>query len=140
MDNRDEEFKIFLKIVWTNGCYDVLHVGHIRLFEYARSLGDALIVGIDSDRRVRELKGGSRPINNERDRREVLLSNRNIEDVVIFDSPEELCNLIKDKEIHTMVVGDDYKNRRVVGSQHAKSVVFFEKISGFSTTNIIEKE
>ena len=140
MDNRDEEFKIFLKKVWTNGCYDVLHVGHIRLFEYARSLGDALIVGIDSDRRVRELKGDSSPINNERDRREVLLSNRNIEDVVIFDSPEELCNLIKDKEIHTMVVGDDYKNRRVVGSQHAKSVVFFEKISGFSTTNIIEKE
>ena len=140
MDNRDEEFKIFLKKVWTNGCYDVLHEGHIRLFEYARSLGDALIVGIDSDRRVRELKGDSRPINNERDRREVLLSNRNIEDVVIFDSPEELCNLIKDKEIHTMVVGDDYKNRRVVGSQHAKSVVFFEKISGFSTTNIIEKE
>ena len=140
MDNRDGDFKIFLKKVWTNGCYDVLHVGHIRLFEYARSLGDALVVGIDSDRRVRELKGDSRPINNERDRREVLLSNRNIEDVVIFDSPEELCNLIKDKDIHTMVVGDDYKNKHVVGSQYAKSVVFFEKISGFSTTNIIEKE
>lgn len=123
--------------MWTNGCYDILHIGHVRLFDYAKSLGDILIVGIDSDRRVKELKGEGRPINSQEDRKEMLLSNHNIDGVFIFDSSEELSHLVKSNEIHTMVVGDDYRRKKVVGSEHAKEVVFFKKIQGLSTTNII---
>jgi rfaE bifunctional protein nucleotidyltransferase chain/domain len=128
------------KNVWTNGCYDILHVGHIRLFEYAKSLGDTLVVGIDSDSRVKELKGEGRPINSQEDRKEMLLSNQNVDAVFIFDSSEELSSLVKSNGIHTMVVGDDYKSRKVIGSEYAKEVVFFEKIQGFSTTNIIGRD
>lgn len=123
--------------MWTNGCYDILHVGHVRLFDYAKSLGDILIVGIDSDRRVKELKGEGRPINSQEDRKEMLLSNHNVDAVFIFDSSEELRHLVKSNEIDTMVVGDDYRRKKVVGSEHAKEVVFFKKIQGLSTTNII---
>ena len=123
--------------MWTNGCYDILHVGHVRLFDYAKSLGDILIVGIDSDRRVKELKGDGRPINSQEDRKEMLLSNHNVDAVFIFDSSEELRHLVKSNEIDTIVVGDDYRRKKVVGSEHAKEVVFFKKIQGLSTTSII---
>ena len=85
--------------VWTNGCFDVLHRGHIEMFKYAKSLGDKLIVGIYSDIRVKELKGFNRPINNQEYRKEMLLSNKYVDDVLIFHSSEELRNLIKVNDI-----------------------------------------
>lgn len=124
--------------MWTNGCYDILHVGHIRLFEYAKSLGD-LTVGIDSDRRVKQLKGDSRPINSQDIRKEMLMSIKFINDVFIFDTEEELSSLIA-KFADEIVVGSDYKNRRVVGSEYVKRIHFFERLPGLSTTAIIENQ
>jgi len=127
-----------MRTVWVNGCFDVLHVGHIELFKHAKSLGDKLIVGIDSDKRVKELKGESRPINIQIDRKTLLDSIKYIDDVIIFNSEKELCDLIKDKSVDIMVVGSDYRGKRVIGSDNSKKVIFFEKINGYSTTKILE--
>ncbi len=125
-------------IVWVNGCFDVLHIGHIELFKWAKSQGDCLIVGIDSDKRVKGLKGDGRPFNNQNDRYQMLKSIRYIDEVVIFSSEEELRKNITNHNIHTMVVGDEYKDKEVIGSENAKEVLFFSKIPNYSTTNILE--
>ena len=126
------------KVVWTNGCFDILHRGHIELFEYAKSLGDELIVGIDSDRRVREDKGEDRPINSLDDRAIVLQSIKYIDRVIEFDSTNELERLIKDIRPDVMVIGSDWKGKKVVGEKYAGKVDFFDRIEGYSTTNILE--
>jgi rfaE bifunctional protein nucleotidyltransferase chain/domain len=126
-----------LNNIWTNGCFDVLHIGHIKLFEYAKALGNKLIVGIDSDSRVKQLKGNGRPINNEKDRLEFLLSIKYIDQVVIFSSEEDLCNQLIKNHIDTIVIGDDYKHKRVVGQDIIDNIVFFQKIKNLSTTNIL---
>jgi rfaE bifunctional protein nucleotidyltransferase chain/domain len=126
-------------IIWTNGCYDVLHRGHIELFKYAKSLGHVLIVGIDSDQKVKKDKGEDRPINNSEDRKFLLESIRYIDKVLIFDSKEELKNLIKDIKPDIMVIGSDWKGKPVVGQEHAKKLVFFDRIGDYSTTKIINK-
>jgi rfaE bifunctional protein nucleotidyltransferase chain/domain len=125
-----------MKIIWTNGCFDILHVGHIELFKYAKSLGDQLIVGIDSDARVKELKGESRPINNQFRRKILLESIKYIDKVVIFNSEDDLRSNIKNLSVDLIVVGDDYKNKRVIGIEHAK-VMFFPKIPNLSSSAII---
>jgi D-beta-D-heptose 7-phosphate kinase / D-beta-D-heptose 1-phosphate adenosyltransferase len=125
------------KAVWTNGCFDILHLGHLRLLEYAKSRGDFLIVGIDSDERVKQLKGKQRPINNEFFRKEMLESIRWVDNVVVFSSDNQLEKFIQ-STADLIVVGSDYINKRVIGSQYAK-VDFFDRIEGFSTTEIIEK-
>ena len=129
-----------MKTVWVNGCFDVLHRGHIELFGYAKSLGDILIVGIDSDDRVKLLKGESRPINNQQDRKFFLESIRYIDKVIIFDSEAELSNNIKTLQPDIMIVGSDYKNKKVVGSKYAKQLKFFDRVGDYSTTNILEKK
>jgi len=126
-------------IIWTNGCYDVLHRGHIELFKYAKSLGHVLIVGIDSDQKVKKDKGEDRPINNSEDRKFLLESIRYIDKVLIFNSKEELKNLIKDIKPDIMVIGSDWKGKPVVGQEHAKKLVFFDRIGDYSTTKIINK-
>jgi len=128
---------INMKICFTNGCYDILHPGHLALFKYAKSLGDKLIVGIDSDKRIKQNKGPDRPINNNEDRKEMLLSLKYIDDVYVFDSDEELVLLIKKINPDVMIVGSDWKNKKVIGSEYAKSVKFFERIPKYSTTKII---
>jgi D-beta-D-heptose 7-phosphate kinase/D-beta-D-heptose 1-phosphate adenosyltransferase len=126
-----------MKTIFVNGCFDVLHRGHIELFAYAKSLGDKLIVGIDADSRVKSMKGPSRPFNNEKDRKYILESVKYIDEVHVFDSSNELENLIKKVKPDTMVVGDDWKDKIVVGSQYSGNVVFFKKLPGYSTTNIL---
>ena len=123
--------------IWTNGCFDMLHIGHIRLLKYAKSLGDQLTVGIDSDRRIQEIKGINRPINNENFRKEMLLSIRWVDNVVVFDSDQELETLIQ-QHSDKIVVGSDYRNKRVIGNQYSE-VEFFNKIDDHSTTNILTK-
>lgn len=125
-----------MSIIWTNGCFDILHVGHIKLFKYAKSLGDQLIVGIDSDARVKELKGESRPINNQFCRKILLESIKYIDKVVIFNSEDNLRSNIKNLSVDLIVVGDDYKNKKVIGSEYAK-VIFFPKIPNLSSSAII---
>ena len=122
--------------VWVNGTFDVLHVGHLKLLEFASKLGK-LRVGIDTDKRVKELKGEDRPFNNQEDRKKMLESIKYVDEVVLFDSREELIDAIKEYEPDIMVVGDDYKGEKVFGSEYAKELIFFEKIPKYSSTKIL---
>lgn len=127
------------KTVWVNGCFDVLHVGHTRMLEYAKSLGDFLVVGIDSDSRVKELKGNSRPINNQNDRAEILRSLRFVDRVVVFDSDKSLIESISRSGATLIVVGEEYRNKGVIGSEVAE-VSYFKRIEGYSSTSIIDRD
>ena len=123
--------------VFVNGVFDCLHIGHKRLFQYAKSLGDTLIIAIDSDERVAAMKGEGRPINNAAIRAEFLESIRGIALVVEFNTDEELCNWIRELQVDIMVVGEEYKDKKVIGSEYAKEVRYFKKVGNFSTTNIL---
>jgi D-beta-D-heptose 7-phosphate kinase/D-beta-D-heptose 1-phosphate adenosyltransferase len=122
--------------VWVNGTFDVLHVGHIKLLEFASQFG-TLRVGIDTDKRVKELKGTDRPFNEQNDRKKMLESIKYVDEVVIFDSREELIDCVKTYAPDVMVVGDDYQGEMVFGSEYAKKLVFFEKIPKYSSTKIL---
>jgi rfaE bifunctional protein nucleotidyltransferase chain/domain len=123
--------------IWTNGCFDILHRGHIELFKYAKSLGDELMVGVDSDRKVKRDKGLSRPANNLEDRMEMLKALKYIDRVVHFDSSDELECLIKTYNPDIIVVGSDWEGKRVIGELYAKEVKFFHRIEEYSTTKIL---
>ena len=130
-----------MHIIWSNGCYDILHRGHLELLKYARSLGDKLVVGIDSDKKVRKSKGEGRPVNNQDDRKFFLESLIYVDEVVIFNTAEELEGRIESMRPKFIVIGSDYKDRKVVGGEHARSgVKFFERIGEYSTTNILNNE
>ena len=128
-----------MKTVWTNGCFDILHRGHIELFKYAKSLGDLLIVGIDSDHKVKIDKGKTRPINKAEDRKFMLESIKYIDKVFIFNSKQHLEDLIKFMKPNIMVIGSDWKGKEVVGQEYAKELNFFDRIEEYSTTNIIKE-
>ena len=127
------------KIIWVNGCFDILHSGHIELLEYAKSLGDFLIVGLDSDERVRKLKGKHRPLIPLHDRKTIIESLKPVDHVVFFDSNKELEFLIQHNYIDTMVVGEEYKDKEVVGGQYALNIYYFKLKKGRSTTSIVNK-
>jgi len=126
------------KIVFTNGCFDILHVGHVKYLETAKSFGDMLIVGLNSDASVRKLKGDSRPINISFDRAYVLSALESVSFVVEFgeDTPYELISEIRPD---VLVKGGDYKGKEVVGSDIAKELRLVDFVDGKSTTKIIEK-
>jgi rfaE bifunctional protein nucleotidyltransferase chain/domain len=124
--------------IWVNGCFDILHIGHIKLLEYAKNFGDNLIVGIDSDRRVSELKGDDRPFNNETIRKEFLESIKFVNKVVVFDNELELKNHLITNKINCIVIGDEYENKNIVGSDIVSNVYFFKKLPNLSTTNILK--
>ncbi len=124
--------------VFVNGCFDLLHIGHLELLNYARSQGDYLLVAIDSDQRIRKNKGSDRPINSERNRAEILRNFRSVNEVKIFASDQELIDIIKVYQPDIMIVGSDWRNKPVIGSQYSRSVIFFDRIGNESTTKIIE--
>ena len=128
-----------MKTVWVNGCFDILHPGHVELFKVAKSLGDRLIVGIDTDEKVKKDKGNSRPINPLYFRKSMLESIKYIDIVLPFGSKSELEDLIELYSPDILVVGSDWKNGEVVGRQFAKEVRFFNRIGNYSSTKIIEK-
>lgn len=123
-----------------NGTFDVLHPGHVALLNTARSYGDALVVAIDTDRRVRELKGDSRPINNQIDRR-IMLSNIKAVDIVeFFDSKEELIELMKRYQPDVYVKGSDWKHdTKSTAHQYCKEVIYYDRIEEYSSTKIIQR-
>ena len=123
--------------IWTNGCFDVLHVGHIALFKYARSLGDELIVGIDSDEKVKKDKGKNRPLNTLYDRMEVLNALVYVDKVIPFDTTVELERTVKWLKPHVMVIGSDWKGKDIIGSKYTEKVIFFDRIGDYSTTKIL---
>lgn len=124
--------------VFVNGTFDVLHPGHLALLNYARSLGDYVVVGIDTDDRVKEKKGPSRPVNCEEDRKIMLLNLKSVDEVKFFGTDEELKNLIKSIKPDIMVVGSDWKDKSVIGSYYAAKLLFFDRIDEYSTTKTIQ--
>ncbi len=126
------------KIVFTNGCFDLLHTGHIKYLEQARSYGDKLIVGLNSDASVNRLKGDNRPIIAELDRAYILASLKSVDFVVIFEE-DTPYNLIKSINPDVMIKGGDYKNKTIIGSDIVKKVVTVDFIDNKSTSNIINK-
>lgn len=127
-----------MKIIFTNGCFDILHPAHIEMLKYAKSLGDTLVVGIDSDERVKEKKGKLRPINSSEDRKQMLLAIRYVDEVYVFENDKQLKSLVKKFEPDIMIVGSDWMGKPVIGSEHAKEVKFFKRIPKYSTSKTIE--
>ena len=126
------------KIIWVNGCFDLLHPGHIELFKIAKSLGDKLVVGLDSDKKVRKDKGHNRPINTFQDRKTKLESIKYIDVVVGFDTRQELENLIELYNPDILIDGGEWRDDGV-GREYAKETRFFDRIGGYSSTKIIQK-
>lgn len=125
--------------VMVNGTFDILHRGHIELLNYAKSLGDQLLVAIDTDRRVTELKGIGRPINNQEDRKLFLYNLRAVDIVMLFDSKEELVNIMKEYQPDIYVKGSDWKKDiPSTAEQHCKKVIYYDRVGEYSTTNTIQ--
>ena len=126
------------KIVFTNGCFDILHVGHVKYLEIAKSYGDILIVGVNSNDSVQKLKGINRPINTQEDRAYILASLESVDYVVIFEeeTPYELIKLIQP---HTLVKGGDYEGKDVVGQDIVNELKLVQFVDGKSTTKIIQR-
>lgn len=127
-----------MKKVFVNGCFDIIHRLHIELLNFAKSHGDVLYVSIDSDERVKQLKGLTRPIHSQEDRKFLLENLKAVDRVLIFNTDEELTELVKIIKPDIMIVGSDYKNKRVIGSEHAKELIFFDRIDKYSSTKIIQ--
>ena len=126
------------KIIWTNGCFDILHTGHIELLKFAKSKGDFLFVGIDSDKRVKNLKGEKRPINSQWDRKKMLESIKYVDKVFIFDDEHNMEEILIDNKIDLIVIGNEYTDKKVTGSRFCE-ISFFKKIPDKSTSNLINK-
>ncbi len=128
-----------MKKIWINGTFDVLHIGHIRLMLHGASLG-TLRVGIDTDERVRSKKGVGRPFNTLVDRMEFVSAIRGVDSVVSFGTDDELVERIKEWKPDIMVIGNDYEYNNIIGAEYIKNIEFFNKIPGFSTTNILKNK
>jgi len=126
------------KLVFTNGCFDILHVGHVKYLEEAKKFGDILILGLNSDNSVKRLKGETRPINTQDDRAYILASLESIDYVVIFEeeTPYELIKLIRP---NILVKGGDYEGKEVVGQDIADELKLVQFVDGKSTTNTIKR-
>jgi D-beta-D-heptose 7-phosphate kinase/D-beta-D-heptose 1-phosphate adenosyltransferase len=125
-----------MKKVFVNGTFDILHRGHLEMLTFARDQGDWLTVAIDSDRRVKQLKGNSRPVNTVSERAVLLRHLRVVDQVVVFDTDEELITLIS--QCNVMVKGSDYRGQPIVGADVCKEIIFFERLNGYSTTEKIQ--
>ena len=125
------------KTIWVNGCFDILHRGHIELLQHAKQQGDKLVVGIDSDARVAKGKGPHRPFNTFEDRKYILESIEAVDKVVGFGSDEELEDCIKKERPFCIIVGSDWEGKNIIGQQFSETVIFFERVEGYSTTNIL---
>lgn len=130
--------QLIMARVFVNGCFDLLHPGHIALLNYAKSLGDNLLVAIDSDQRVQQHKGQDRPINDQTTRSMILENLKAVDQVKIFSSDQELIDIIKAYQPDIMVVGSDWQNKKVLGSEYSQTLKFFNRINDESTTKIIE--
>ena len=126
------------RVIFTNGCFDIIHAGHIDSLSAAKSLGDRLIVGLNSDASVRRLKGDSRPVNGEASRAKVLAALEAVDAVVVFeeDTPEELLSRLRPDVI---AKGGDYRPEEVAGREYAEEIVILPLTDGFSTTSVIER-
>lgn len=144
-DNKQIEditlFKNFIKekkTVFTNGCFDIIHKGHVELFKFCKSKGDIVIVGLNSDNSIKKLKGESRPVNNLEARISILESIQYIDYIIVFDE-DTPYNIIEYIKPDILVKGGDYTLDKIVGKEFAKETIIFNTITGYSTTSIIYK-
>ncbi len=127
-----------MKII-VNGSFDIIHLGHIRLLQHAKSFPNAYVyVLIDSDRRIRELKGRDRPINTEYERASLLAELKSVDRVDMFDTDKELVNLIRDYKPDIMIKGSDYEGKLIIGAEFCKEIKFYDRLEKYSTTNKIQ--
>ena len=126
-----------MKRIFVNGTFDIVHRGHLELLECAYNLGTVL-VAIDTDRRVQELKGTSRPINNQNDRAYLLRSLKFTSGVVTFDTDQELIDTIKSYQPDIMIKGSDYRNKPIIGAEYCREIKFYDIVNGYSTTKTIQ--
>jgi rfaE bifunctional protein nucleotidyltransferase chain/domain len=130
------------KVVFTNGCFDILHYGHVKYLQRARSKGDLLVVGLNSDESVRRLKGAKRPLNTEKDRAAILAALSCVDFVVVF-SDETPYKLIKTLEPRVLVKGGDWQKNKIVGAdivlRLGGKVLTIPAVKNRSTTNLIKK-
>ena len=125
-----------MKRIVINGTFDILHLGHLRLLAYAKSIPNSYVyVLIDSDLRVRQLKGPGRPVNNEYERASLLHALRSVDRVDIFDSDDELREYIRKFQPDLMIKGSDYKGQTIIGREYCKDIEFFDRLERYSTTN-----
>lgn len=124
------------KIIFTNGCFDIVHRAHLELLSYCKSLGGKVIVGLNSDDSVRRLKGSSRPFFNEIDRKFMLQSLKFVDEVIVFDEDTPL-KIIQQLQPDIIVKGGDYTKEQVVGNNIGK-VIIFKYIDGYSTTKVLQ--
>ncbi len=122
-----------------NGTFDILHRGHIELLNFARAQGGSLLVAIDTDRRVKELKGPDRPINNQEDRKFHLENLEAVDYVLFFDSKEELIEIMQGWQPDIYVKGSDWKGSEGTAHKYSKEVIYYERIENYSTTGIIQR-
>jgi len=125
--------------IWVNGTFDVIHRGHIELFKYASGFGEVR-VGIDLDSRVKKLKGENRPFNCFEDRKLLLESIKYIDSVVGFSTDEELKEEIKKWGSKTMIIGSDYKDKKIIGSHLFDKIIYFDRIEQYSSTKILSHD
>lgn len=132
--NTEDKFRVVI-----NGTFDIIHLGHLRLLAHARcKMNSYVYVLIDSDRRVKELKGPQRPYNNEYERSNLLFSLKYVDRVDIFDSDKELEDFIKNFEPDLMIKGSDYKGKHIIGSQFCKEIEFYDRLEKYSSTQKIQ--
>ena len=124
--------------IFVNGSFDLLHYGHVCLLSQARGLGDHLLVATDSDRRIRELKGPGRPVYRELARVGMLEALRSVDEVRVFDSDQELCDIIKHYQPDVMLKGSDWKGQPIIGSEHCGSIKFIDRIDNYATSQTIQ--
>jgi D-beta-D-heptose 7-phosphate kinase/D-beta-D-heptose 1-phosphate adenosyltransferase len=122
--------------IWINGSFDILHYGHFKLIEYASRLGTYITIGIDSDTRIRSLKGNHRPYHTEQERKFNLFSIKNVNKVIVFNTEDELIWNIQNEKPDIMVIGSDYMDKPIIGREFVPEVKFFNRLN-FSTTEII---
>lgn len=137
-----QEKKRGLRIVFTNGCFDILHKGHVFYLKKARALGDRLVVGLNTDLSVKKIKGHARPINREGDRAGVLAGLKSVDYVCLFDeeTPAKIIRILKP---HVLVKGGDYKKEAIAGSKDVKKwggkIVVLPYLKGYSTTILVDR-
>lgn len=125
--------------VMVNGTFDILHRGHIEMLNFAKSKGDKVLVAIDTDRRVQELKGEDRPINNQEDRKFHLENLKAVDGVMLFDSKEELIEIMKGWQPDVYVKGSDWKkDKPSTAEEYCKEVIYYDRVGEYSTTNTIQ--
>ena len=124
--------------IMANGAFDVLHPGHIALLNHAKSLGNYLMVAIDTDSRISEAKGPDRPVNNLRTRHCILKNLKAVDEVRLFTSDEELIKIIKEYQPDVRVIGSDWKDGVIVGKEYCRRIEFFDRVNNESATKTLE--